>query len=224
MHLRFKGPVVGSLHRIFCKDYFFASKEELLANPDYLVEGDKVGDSIVQMVTSGPDSSQPAIMQQYITMINQATKRICIANPYFVPGTSVLQALKIAALSGIEVNVVVPRKSDSLLARYSMFSNFEAFLSIGINIYLRNNFSHSKVIVIDDDIASVGSGNFDYRSFQHNFETNALVYDTKITKEITMAFEKEMSNAEKLSYEEFKKRPIFKKFLEGIAKFFSPLL
>lgn len=224
LHLSLKGPVVNSLHLIFCKDYYFASKEELLSNPEYWTESNEKGEHTVQIVTSGPDSDQPAIMQQYIAMIHQAEKKVCIANPYFVPGIAVLQALKIAVQSGIEINLVVPKKSDSLLAKYSMFSNFEEFLKLGINIYLRKDFSHSKVIIIDDEIASVGSGNFDHRSFEHNFETNALIYDKKIAKEIAIEFYKEISNASKLSYEEFKRRSFGEKFIEGIAKFFSPLL
>jgi len=224
LHLSLKGAAVASLHRIFCKDYFFASNEELLLNDKYSAKTGIRGDHLVQIVSSGPDSGQPGIMQQYIAMIHLAERKICIANPYFVPGVAVLQALKIAALSGVEVNLVVPKKSDSFLARYSMFSNFEEFLSIGINIYLRKDFSHSKVIVIDDEIASVGSGNFDYRSFEHNFETNVVIYDTTIAKEITRAFDAEMVDAHKLSFEEFQKRSFMHKFIEGIAKFFSPLL
>lgn len=224
LHLQLQGPVINSLHRVFIKDYHFASKTKLLLDVKYLPEPKEIGKSKVQIVTSGPDSNQPAIMQQYISMISLAENNIFIANPYFIPGSAVLQALIIAAQSGIKVNLLVPRKGDSILATYSMFSNFEEFLSVGINIYVRDCFSHSKVIIIDDEIASVGSGNFDQRSFEHNFETNAVIYDDIITKQILEEFNLECSNAEKLSFEEFKKRSKVKKFIEGLAKFFSPLL
>ncbi|MBM1104593.1 cardiolipin synthase [Aurantibacter crassamenti] len=224
LHVRLEGPVVNSLHRIFIKDYHFASKKELLLKPKYLPEPEAAGTSIAQIAASGPDSNQPAIMQQYIAMIGLAEKCIFIANPYFIPDTTVMQALLIAAQSGVEVNVLVPRKGDSLLATYSMFANFEKFLSVGINIYTRKDFSHSKVIVIDDNIASVGSGNFDYRSFEHNFETNAVIYDEEITAHIIDEFECECKESDKLSYKEFKSRPRIHKFMEGLAKFFSPLL
>lgn len=223
-HLKLKGPIVQSLHRIFIKDYHFAGKEELLLTKKYLPDIEKRGDSIVQMAASGPDSPHPAIMQQYIAMINLAEKRICIANPYFIPGVAVLEALKIAALTGVEVNLLLPRKSDSLLARLSMFANFEQLLDVGVNIYLRNDFSHSKVIVIDDEIASVGSGNFDYRSFEHNFEANAILYDSKLAKKIACEFDLRTTDDILLDFETFKKRSVFQRFLEGVANFFSPLL
>ncbi|MDN3667418.1 cardiolipin synthase [Algibacter miyuki] len=224
LHLQLEGPAVNSLQRIFVKDYHFASKKELLLDAKYLPAQKVQGTSPVQIVTSGPDSNQPVIMQQYIAMINLAETSIFIANPYLIPGRAVLQALIIAAQSGIEVNLLVPKEGDSTLVTYSMFSNFEEFLSVGINIFLRDCFSHSKVIIIDGKIASVGSGNFDYRSFEHNFESNAVIYDKKITAEILEEFKLECADATKLSYETFKNRPKSQKFLEGLVKFFSPLL
>lgn len=223
-HVKIEGPAVNSLHRIFIKDYHFSGDEELLLKQKYLPDITKYGNSVVQMVTSGPDSKHPAIMQQYIAMINAAQKSIYIANPYFIPGIPVLEALKMAAMSGVKVNLLVPKRSDSLIARLSMFSNFETLLETGVTIYLRSDFSHSKVIVIDEEIASVGSGNFDYRSFEHNFEANALLYDENLAKTITNEFTQNCSKAFCLEYESFKERSRWQKFLEGLAKFFSPLL
>jgi len=224
LHLKFSGPTVNSLHRVFIKDYHFASNEKLLISDDYLPDNEPEGKTTIQVVTSGPDSRQPAVMQQYVAMINSAQKKICIANPYFIPGVTVIQALKIAALSGVEINLLIPNKSDSLMAKYSMYSNFEDLLAIGVNIYLRDDFSHSKVILIDDELASVGSGNFDYRSFEHNFEANALIYDADVTNIICKEFTSHCSKNRVLEYNAFKNRPISQKFLEGLAKFFSPLL
>ncbi|UWX54449.1 phospholipase D-like domain-containing protein [Maribacter litopenaei] len=163
-------------------------------------------------------------MQQYLAMINSAKKSICIANPYFIPGMPVLEALQIASLSGVEVNLLTPKVSDSLLAKYSMFSGFEALLNVGANIYLRPDFSHSKVIIIDGEIASVGSGNFDYRSFEHNFETNVLIYNGDMAKRIEKLFFGHCKKDIQLELVSFKKRSIYVKFMEGLAKFFSPLL
>lgn len=224
LHLRLEGPVVNSLHRVFIKDYHFASDEDLLLQDKYFPKFEGAGKRIAQVVSSGPDSKYPAIMQQYLAMINSAKKRICIANPYFIPGMPVLEALQIASLSGIEVNLLTPKVSDSLLAKYSMFSGFEALLNVGANIYLRPDFSHSKVIIIDGEIASVGSGNFDYRSFEHNFETNVLVYDKDIARRIEKIFFGHCKKDIQLELVSFKKRSILIKFMEGLAKFFSPLL
>ncbi|QCX01959.1 cardiolipin synthase [Aggregatimonas sangjinii] len=224
-HVKLEGPVVNSLHRIFLQDYHTSSeKKDLLDTSKYLTKIPTKGEMTAQIVSSGPDSKQPAIMQQYIAMINLAENRICIANPYFIPGLPVLEALKIAALSGVEVSLLVPKKSDSLMAKYSMASCFRELLAVGVKIYTRHDFSHSKVIVIDQEIASVGSGNFDYRSFEHNFETNALLYDTELATKITEEFDAHCTDDICLDYETFKKRPVWIKFLEGLAKFFSPLL
>lgn len=224
LHLRIQGPLVNSLQRIFVKDYHFAGKEELLLQDKYFPKIEPSGETVAQIISSGPDSKYPAIMQQYLAMINIATKSICIANPYFIPGEPVLEAIRIAALSGVNVTLLTPKKSDSLLAQYSMFSTFDSLLEVGANIYLRPDFSHSKVIVIDSEIASVGSGNFDYRSFEHNFETNAILYDQDKAKQIEELFLRHCTDDVKLELEAFRKRSPFSKFLEGLAKFFSPLL
>ncbi len=224
LHLKLEGPVVSSLHRIFIKDYHFASNNDQLLTENYLPEIPEMGDSIVQMVTSGPDSSQPTILQQYVGMIGLAKKQIFIANPYFIPGPTVINSIKIAVMSGVEVTLLVPEKSDSIMAKYSMYSEFEALLAVGIKIYLRNDFSHSKVIMIDGEISSVGTGNFDHRSFEHNFETNAIVYDTETANIIKCEFLKECKEARQLSYEAFKNRPYKKKVLEGLTRFLQPLL
>lgn len=224
LHLRIQGPLVNSLQRIFVKDYHFAGKEELLLQDKYFPKIAPSGETVAQIISSGPDSKYPAIMQQYLAMINIATKSICIANPYFIPGEPVLEAIRIAALSGVNVTLLTPKKSDSLLAQYSMFSTFDSLLEVGANIYLRPDFSHSKVIVIDSEIASVGSGNFDYRSFEHNFETNAILYDQDKAKQIEELFLRHCTDDVKLELEAFRKRSPFSKFLEGLAKFFSPLL
>jgi len=224
IHVKLAGPVVNSLHRIFVKDYHFASNEDLLLTKSYFPKIGSQGSRIVQIAAAGPDSTQPAIMQQYIAMINSAEKYVCIANPYFIPGRAVIQALTVAALSGVEIRLLVPKVSDSKMAKLSMFSRFEQLLEVGVKIYLRPNFSHSKMMIIDGEIASIGSGNFDYRSFEHNFETNALLYDTDLTQKIQEEFEKICDNCSCLDYETFKNRPIWERLLEGVAKFFSPLL
>ncbi|MFX0556490.1 cardiolipin synthase [Maribacter sp. CXY002] len=224
LHLRLEGPIVNSLQRVFVKDFHFASGEELLLQDTYFPKIPANGNSIAQVISSGPDSKYPAIMQQYLAMINVAKECISIANPYFIPGAPVLEALRIAALSGVEVNLLIPKKSDSLIAKYSMFSSFEALLEAGVKIYLRPDFSHSKVIIIDGDLASVGSGNFDYRSFEHNFETNIIIYDTTIVKDINLLFRDHCTKEIQLEYVAYRNRSVFEKFMEGLSKFFGPLL
>ncbi|TPN84465.1 cardiolipin synthase [Aquimarina algicola] len=224
-HLYLKGPVVDSLHRVFIKDYYFASDKELLLKNKYLPNIENCGDINVQIVAGGPDSDHPSIMQQYISMINLAEEYIYISNPYFIPNNAMLESLRIAALSGINIKLLVPLKSDSWLAKYSMLSFFEELLSLGIEIYQqKNDFLHSKVIVMDGKVASVGSGNFDHRSFEHNFETNALIYSEKVARKICEDFINDCNSSELLQYETYRTRSLRMKLSEGIARFFSPLL
>ena len=223
-HLQIKGPLVNDLHLIFLKDYFYASNRDDLNVGDYLHEQSTEGNTIAQVVAGGPDSKQPVVMQQYIGMIHQAREKVYIANPYFMPGEAFLQALKIVVLQGVDVHLLVPDKSDSKAAIFAMFSQFEGLLQAGVNIYLRDDFSHSKILIIDDDIVSIGSGNFDNRSFEHNYETNILLYDKKLNAEVTRTFLGIQQRSKKLNLETFKKRPRWRKLLEGFSKFFKPLL
>ncbi|OEK07335.1 cardiolipin synthase [Flavivirga aquatica] len=224
-HVKIEGPAVESLHKVFIKDYYFASKEDILLDSKYLPKQEIKGNSIVQIVASGPDSDYAAIMQQYIMLINLAEDFICIANPYFIPSSQVLTALKIAALSGVRVKILLPEQSDSITARYCMRSYFEEIIAAGVEIYLkRDAFLHSKLILIDNEIVSVGSGNFDNRSFDHNFETNALIYDSVLAKEVHEVFITDCESSLRVNEAQFKERPIQDKFFEGLARFFSPLL
>ncbi|SFW60566.1 cardiolipin synthase [Sinomicrobium oceani] len=225
MHLRLEGPAVKSLHRVFVKDYFFASGGEDLWKPEYFPENTETGDTVVQIVSGGPDSDFSSVMYQYASMINQAERSICIANPYFIPNATILESLKMAALGGVRVKLLVPKKSDTSVVKYSMHSYFEELLSAGIVIYEHPvKFLHSKIIVIDDEMVSVGSGNFDNRSFDQNFEVNALVFDERVARDIREGFDRDCSGADQLDLDTFKKRSFLNKILEGIARIFSPLL
>jgi len=163
-------------------------------------------------------------MQQYIGMMNQAKRSIRIANPYFVPGEAFLQSLKITALEGVEISLLVPKKSDSKAAKFAMFSHFEELLQIGIKIYLRDDFSHSKIMIVDDDLVSIGSGNFDIRSFELNYETNILMYNKAINREMTEEFDKICEKSDSMTLERFQNRTFWLRFLEGLFKFLKPLL
>ena len=223
-HLCIEGPAVKSLHQIFIKDFFFASGQDKLLESKYLPKISTVGNSIVQIVASGPDSIHSSIMQQYIALIHLAQNYIYIANPYFMPSRSVLEALKIAALSGINIKLLVPKRSDSWLAKNGMFSYFKEILSVHVEIHLSDDFLHSKLIIIDDEFVSVGSGNFDHRSFEQNFESNALIYDAEVATKIGKDFIKDCNNCNILTIEEHESRSLKDKLQEGIARLFSPLL
>ncbi|QTD37729.1 cardiolipin synthase [Polaribacter batillariae] len=223
-HIKIEGDAVCSLHKSFIKDYFYATEEDLSEQEKYTASCPLKSNTKVQIVSSGPDYDQSVVMQQYLSFINLAEKSICVMNPYFIPTFSILEAFKIAALSGVEVTLLLPKKGDSKTATYSMFSYFEDLMKAGVNIYLRDDFSHSKVIFIDDEIASVGSTNFDCRSFEHNYELNAIIFDKDVTAEIREEFKMRKDLANKIDLETFLNRSKTQKTLERLCRFFSPLL
>lgn len=225
VHTKIEGPLVNRLHQVFLEDFSYAKNEgDNLFSEKYLPKPEKKGDAFAQIISSGPDSKFPGVMMQYMGMMNAARKEICICNPYFIPDQSVLHSIAMAALRGITVKLLVPKASDSILAKYGMYSNFEFLLKAGVHIYLRDDFTHSKLMVVDTYLTSIGSGNFDYRSFEHNFETNTLVYDKAVAQEALVDFKLHMRHAEKLNLESFQNRSIQHKLLEGIAKLFAPIL
>lgn len=228
MHLRVEGPAVNSLQAVFTTDWYFAKGQddgEDLLQTKYFPQADKQGDSVVQVVASGPDSDFPAILKQYFAMVNQADDYVYIANSYIVPGEAMLNALQTAALSGVDVRILVPAKSDSTIVKWGVQSYFEEMLRAGIRIYLYpDHFLHSKVIVVDDSIASVGTANFDIRSFEQNFEVNAVIYDKEVAKNLKQHILEDMSKSQELDLEKFRERHWTDRLREGLAKIFSPIL
>tara|TARA_R110002049_G_scaffold45022_2_gene131601 strand:+ start:16978 stop:18402 length:1425 start_codon:yes stop_codon:yes gene_type:complete len=223
-HLKLKGDAVTSLHKSFLKDYYYATEIDLSKEDKYTKVYKSKKDTKIHIVSSGPDYDQSVVMQQYLSFINLAEKSISVMNPYFIPTFSILEAFKIAALSGIKVILVLPKKGDSKVATYSMYSYFEVLLKAGVEIYLRDDFAHSKVIFIDDEIASIGSTNFDCRSFEHNYELNAIIFDKETTSEISTEFNTRKEKANKINLEDFLNRSNKQKTLERLCRFFSPLL
>ncbi len=223
-HVQIEGEAVLSLHKSFINDFYFATKQDLAISKKYTTPYKAINNTKVQIVSSGPDYDQSVVMQQYLSFINLAEKSICVVNPYFIPTFSILEAFKIAALSNIKVTLLLPKKGDSKIATYSMYSYFEILLKAGVEIYLRDDFAHSKVVFIDDEIASIGSTNFDCRSFEHNYELNAIIYDKEITSEIRQEFDDRKNKAQKIELQQFLNRSKKQKTLERICRFFSPLL
>lgn len=223
-HIRLKGSSVYMLQMIFLIDWYYTTKEVIL-NKKYFPKMDYCGDSMVQVVASGPDSDWEAIHYAYFTAICQAKKSIYIETPYFIPDESILRALKSASLSGIDVRIIFPKIADHKMVNNASYSYFEDILKSGGKVYLYNKgFIHSKIVIIDDKIASSGSANMDLRSFMLNFEINAFIYDKDIIKVMTKDFFDDINQSEEINHEKFKNRSIIKKTRESIARLFSPIL
>lgn len=223
-HIRIEGSSVYMLQMIFLTDWYYNTKEVLLKEKLFPKLNIK-GNAMMQIVASGPDSDWESMHYAYFYAICQAKKSIYIETPYFIPDESLLKALKCAALSGVELIILFPKIADHKIVNTASYSYFQEILESGGKVYLYNKgFLHSKVIIIDDFMASTGSANMDLRSFKLNFEVNAFIYDRKIIEEIKKDFMMDLGDSEELERIKFESRNTFMKVKESISRLFSPLL
>lgn len=223
VHFKITGPAVQPLNTIFLQDWYFTSKQKI--QPPSLPPPANQKGHAIQIVASGPDSKHAIIQQEYFTIINEAKEYIYITTPYFIPGTSIIEALKVAAISGVEVILLLPDESDSRILKWSVRSYLEDLLDAGVRIFLyQQGFLHSKTIIADDYFASIGTANVDQRSFNQNFEVNAMIYSSSICLELKTLFFKDLSDSRELNYDQFHRRPVYDKLLESTARLLSPLL
>ena len=209
---------------IFCIDWYYTTKE-LILDKKYLPQVDYCGDSMIQVVASGPDSDWEAIHYAYFSAINQAKKNIYIETPYFIPDDSLLRALKSAALSGIDVRIIFPKIADHKIVNTASYSYFGDILKSGGKVYLyTKGFIHSKVVIVDDKIFTTGSANMDLRSFMLNFEINAFIYDKKVINNATEDFFEDIKNSQELTEDDYNSRKTSRKVAESIARLLSPIL
>lgn len=223
-HIKIEGTSVYMLQMIFLTDWYYTTKE-IITEDKYFPSPQRCGNSMVQIIASGPDSDWESIRYAYFSAICQAKKSIYIETPYFIPDESILIALKSAALSGVDVRIVFPKIADHKIVNNASYSYFDDILKSGGKVYLyTKGFIHSKIMTIDDKIASTGSANMDLRSFMLNFEINAFIYDKKIVERMNKDFFEDLNSSEELTLDEFSKRKLGKKVRESIARLFSPIL
>ncbi|WP_440857140.1 cardiolipin synthase [Staphylococcus shinii] len=225
-HLRIIGDAVNALQLRFMLDWNSQSTRDRLSfNERYYPIIETKGKTGVQIASSGPDETWEQIKYGYLKIISSAKKSIFIQSPYFIPDQAFLDTLKIAALSGVDVNIMIPNKPDHPFVYWATYNNVASLLDAGVNIFHYNNgFLHSKTLIIDDEVASVGTTNMDHRSFTLNFEINAFIYDTNIAKELRTAFEADLKLSYRLTKQIYEQRSIWVKFKEGISRLLSPLL
>ncbi|OEH91612.1 cardiolipin synthase [Bacillus solimangrovi] len=225
-HLYVKGEAVRSLQIIFLQDWYYMTEETLLT-PSYLspdlVESDNLGG--VQMLAGGPDNDLEVIKNVFFSMIISAKESIWIATPYLIPDDDILTALRVAALSGIDVRILMPNRPDKRTVFYASRSYFPTLLETGVKIYeYERGFLHSKIVIVDKELASMGTSNMDMRSFHLNFEVNAFLYRTKSTETLVNDFINDLEHAKEVDYELFKKRSFKQRLFESTSRLLSPLL
>lgn len=223
-HLRIEGRAVYGLQTSFLTDWY-ATDHSLLASPAYFPEMEGKGTSLVQIVTSHPVGECRGIMQGLLVAIASARKYFYIQTPYLLPTEPILMALKTAAWGGVDVRIMIPARGDLRLTHLASLSYLNELMRAGVRIYLyENGFLHSKLMVSDDILSTVGSTNMDFRSFEHNFEVNAFMYDRASALELKNLFLSDQKDSALLHRRMWRRRPWYQKVAESVIRLFAPLL
>ncbi len=223
--VRIRGSGAISVEKRFVLDWNFATKDELKVD-DYAPTKPGSGKISLQIVSGGPDKTSRQIEEQYVKMIMTAKEYVFIQTPYFVPSEAVAAALVAAAKSGVDVRVMMPSKPDHVFIYWASLYNAGDLLRSKVRIHQFNNdgFIHAKILVLDDQVASIGSANFDHRSLELNFETNAVIYDKDLAKEIKAAYLDDIEHrCTELTAENYQKRSLMVKFKEDISRLYGPV-
>ncbi len=224
MHLKIEGDAVNPLQIVFLTDWYFVRQQEL-ADAKYFPHHKPSGDKLVQITASGPDTDWPAIKMGIFHAIASARKYVYIATPYLMPGETILMALKTAAMGGVDVRLLIPQKSDAIVTGYGSHSYVKELLEANVKVYFyTRGFLHSKTLVADDILSTIGSTNIDIRSFDQNFEVNAFIMDEALAIEMRDIFINDLQDARKIDIDSWRRRPLKQKAKESFARIFSPLM
>lgn len=226
-HLRVIGDAVHHMQTRFILDWNQASRHDIVYDERYYaaVSGGDVGDVGIQIVTSGPDSEWQQIKNGYIKMILSAKEYIYIQTPYFIPDESLADALRIACLSGVNVRIMIPNKPDHPFVYWATLSYIGDLLKAGAEVYIyQNGFLHSKTLIVDGKIASVGTANIDVRSFRLNFEGNAFLYDSTVAQKLVASYMEDIGLSTQMTKKLYEKRSLGIRCKESVSRLLSPIL
>ncbi|KKO54733.1 cardiolipin synthase [Paenibacillus sp. DMB20] len=224
-HMLVKGEAVRTLQVIFMQDWQYVTDEVMTEQEYYSPELLESQRGAVQIIASGPDNERRALKHIFFSMIVSAKKSVWLATPYFIPDDDILTALRVAALSGLDVRILFPAKPDKWLPFLASHSYFPTLLDAGVEIFeYERGFLHSKLLIVDGEIATIGTANMDMRSFHLNFEVNALLVETESVLQMVHDFERDLQFATLIDQDKFMNKPIIFRLLESGARLMSPLL
>ena len=184
-----------------------------------------MGDKAIQIVTSGPDHNEEYIKNALFKLINNTKEKIYIETPYFVLDESMLESIKISAMSGVDVRIVIPKKPDHIFMKWIAYSYLEELLEAGVKVYAYNKgFIHAKTMVSDGYVSTVGTANMDIRSFSLNFEVNAFIYNKEVADKLERQFMIDIEDSDQITFNTFKKRSRRERVMESIMRLFAPIL
>jgi len=227
-HLKIRGEAVYSLEERFLLDWSYANHSGIGDLVKYFPKQTRLEDSNkigMQIVASGPDHKEQYIRNGYIKIINSAKKSLFLQSPYFVPDDTLFEALKIAALSGVDVRIMIPGKPDHKFMAWAANSYILELLDVNAKVYYYDKgFLHAKTIMADGAVCSIGTANMDIRSFKLNFEVNSFIYDSAFTQLLEDRFIEDMKHCREIRKETFVNRPLADKAMESLVRLISPIL
>lgn len=222
--VRIKGPTVRQLQTVFVEDWYYET-DEVLDFPDLYPNARKEGKATIQVVPTGPDQPTEGFQDILIQSIQSARRKISITSPYFIPNEGLITALRLATARGVDVDIIVPDRSDHLLVDQATAYYCGVALKNGCNVYLFNQgMLHTKIMTVDDDMAIVGSANFDIRSFYLNMELVLILFEPEFIYNLSMLQNCYKGHSSLVRADAWFKRPLPKRVTEGVVKIFSPLL
>ena len=223
-HIRVEGPAVIGAQLAFVEDWRWAT-DKLPGGLSWTPHITADGEAQVLVIASGPADEMETASLMYTQAIHSATRRIWIASPYFVPDDAIVQALQLAGLRGVDVRILIPEKADSTLVTLAAYSFFTKVKAAGVKIYrYQDGFLHGKVMLIDDNVATVGTANFDNRSFRLNFEITTVVFDVAFASKVERMFQNDFSASRLMQQDEYDNKPYWFKLAVRTARLAAPIL
>jgi len=226
-HARLEGPAVSDLQFQFVEDWYFASRQppERLLDRKYFPELKSVGDALVEVAPGGPELKGHGLADAFFAAIVAAERSLTIVTPYFVPDEPIVQAIRYAAMRGVNVRLVLPKRSNHWYTGFAARALYAPLLKAGVRVFERRPpFMHAKAMIVDDVYAMIGSANLDYRSLHLNFETNLEVADTEFVRDLKDRVEDEIGQSEEVSLERHLARPLTRRLAENFCYLFQPML
>jgi cardiolipin synthase A/B len=224
LHYRLRGPVVTQLAEVFAEDWQFTTSEALRGS-QWFPACEPAGDVIARVIEAGPDESIDRLRWAIIGACNAAQRSIRIATPYFLPDATLISALGAAALRGVEVDILLPERSDLPHVHWAAFGQLWQVLERGCRVHLRKGaFDHTKLMVVDGAWTFLGSANWDARSLRLNFELNVECYSVELGALMEGLLQPRIASARPLSMDALNRRSLPVKLRDGVARLFSPYL
>lgn len=225
LQLRLAGGAVDSLELRFLLDWRFVTQDHLHSSHYFPERAKAAGQVRLQIAASGPDTRWQPVKEGLLKLINLARRHIYLETPYFIPDSSMLDALRLAALSGVTVKVILPGHPDHPFVLPAGMSYLGDLLEAGVQFFFyQHGFLHSKMLTVDSTVSTVGSANFDLRSFKVNFEVNAFIYDRQIASELETIFADDLRQSVELTLAEYQQRGSWQRTREAFARLLAPLL